>query len=185
MGRENIINFIGFSNSGKTSLISQIVSLLSDNFKVVVIKHSNKNFEMDKEGKDSWRIYHSGADILILSPVKMAYLTHENDSLNSILDMLEGYDVYLTEGFKNEFRNGILVLKEPDELETILKTIDPMHNGKIRAIVCENSDEKLKFWRENIDCKETTKILDKKLKVFTPDDIEKITDFVLKLSGLR
>ena len=58
------VGFAGYSGSGKTTLIEQLVrSLKARGLRVAVIKHDVHDFEMDREGKDSWRFSQAGADI--------------------------------------------------------------------------------------------------------------------------
>ena len=97
-----IISFVGNSDSGKTTLITKVVPLLKrKGLKVAVVKHSHQDFTIDKEGKDSWRIYQCGADVVIASPTKLAFIKRvERDDLNEIYEKyLKEYDLVLTEGY--------------------------------------------------------------------------------------
>ena len=59
-----VIGFAAFSGTGKTTLIEKIVrNLKAQGFRVAVIKHDAHKFEIDKEGKDSWRFSKAGADL--------------------------------------------------------------------------------------------------------------------------
>ncbi len=150
-GHKKMISFIGFSKSGKTTVISELVRyLVGKGYRVGVIKHTNKNFEMDQEGKDSWRIYRAGADVVVLSPIKMTYQVHLRDRdfdlgldrdqksksdatsmevlesdppLKKISQLLLEYDIIITEGFKREFYMGIAVAKNGDELKKLVDLV--------------------------------------------------------------
>ena len=71
-----IIGFAAYSGTGKTTLITQIVrELKAQGYRVCVIKHDAHQFEIDREGKDSWRFAQAGADMTILSsPAKTAMI---------------------------------------------------------------------------------------------------------------
>ena len=58
----NVIAFCGYSGSGKTTLVEQlIVRLRLAGQRVSVVKHAHHDFDIDHEGKDSWRHRQAGA----------------------------------------------------------------------------------------------------------------------------
>jgi len=69
-----IILIVGKSNSGKTTLIEKLVpELKRRGLKVGTIKHDVHGFELDQEGKDTWRHAQAGVDtVVISSPQKAA-----------------------------------------------------------------------------------------------------------------
>jgi len=101
-----ILSIVGKSDSGKTVLLeSLIVELKQRGRKVAVIKHDAKHgFELDKEGKDSWRFSQAGSDVVLLgSPSKFAFFKQvEHDLSPQELSRFIGwdYDLILTEGYK-------------------------------------------------------------------------------------
>lgn len=98
-----VIAFAAYSGTGKTTLIEKIViNLKKRNLRVAVIKHDGHRFEIDHEGKDSWRFAHAGADITIISSAeKMAYIEQRELSLQQQIDMVHDVDLILVEGYKN------------------------------------------------------------------------------------
>jgi molybdopterin-guanine dinucleotide biosynthesis protein B len=96
-----IISVVGESGSGKTTLIEKLVPILrSKGLRVAVIKHAKKGFEMDREGKDSHRIYKSGADVALVSENKIAIIKRvDRDDISQVLDFFRDYDLILTEGY--------------------------------------------------------------------------------------
>jgi len=59
-----VITIIGRSNSGKTTLIERLTEHFTHKgFKIAIIKHMKHDFEMDHEGKDTFRYRKSGAVI--------------------------------------------------------------------------------------------------------------------------
>src|SRR5574344_1566754 len=67
-----VVAFSGPSNSGKTTAIIKVASILQDSdFKVCIIKHDPKDKAMfDREGKDSFKFSQTGADVAVVSPNK-------------------------------------------------------------------------------------------------------------------
>jgi len=130
-----IISIVGPSKSGKTTLLTKLIPLLKDmGLRVVVVKHhAHGDFEIDKEGKDSWKLYNSGADVVIASSVKMAFIRRmESDDLNYICEnYLKDYDLILTEGFNKAGKDRIVILKDPKDLEFF-------KHGKILAVICDS-----------------------------------------------
>ena len=96
-----VVSIVGKSKSGKTTLIERLVPILiRKGLKVAVVKHAKMGFEIDREGKDSYRIFRSGADVVIVSEEKLAFIKRvESDDINQCLELLKGYDLILTEGF--------------------------------------------------------------------------------------
>ena len=80
-----------------------MLELKAKGLRVAVIKHDGHRFEIDHEGKDSWRFAHAGADITIISSQeKTAYIEQRSLSLRQLIDMVHDVDLILVEGYKNE-----------------------------------------------------------------------------------
>ncbi|MEI8173543.1 MAG: molybdopterin-guanine dinucleotide biosynthesis protein B, partial [Deltaproteobacteria bacterium] len=55
-GRIPIVSIVGRSNTGKTTLIEKMIpELKRRGYVVATIKHNIHGFDIDHEGKDSWR----------------------------------------------------------------------------------------------------------------------------------
>ena len=68
MSRNAVIGFYGESKSGKTTLIVKIIKQLKkDGLTVATIKKTDKNIEVDIEGKDTWKHRQAGATLVVLS----------------------------------------------------------------------------------------------------------------------
>jgi molybdopterin-guanine dinucleotide biosynthesis protein MobB len=102
-----IISFVGYSGTGKTTLLEKIVvELKKRGLKIAVIKHVPHNdLEFDKEGKDSSRYVAAGADEVVLSgrreTIIMKKSSHDMtpQQVSAMLD--DDTDLILAEGFKN------------------------------------------------------------------------------------
>jgi len=116
-----IIGIVGWKNSGKTTLMKQIIRyLVSKNFVVGTIKHAHYNFDIDKEGTDSFIHRNAGAqEVLISSSEKWAKIderkTLKELSLDDLLKKIERSDIVLVEGFKRENHKKIEVIRNIDQ----------------------------------------------------------------------
>lgn len=99
-----VIAFAAYSGTGKTTLIEKLIrELKGRGLRLAVIKHDGHKFEIDHEGKDSWRFAHAGADItMISSGEKTAYIEQGDLPLERLLEMVHGVDLILVEGYKNQ-----------------------------------------------------------------------------------
>lgn len=135
-----VLSVVGYSKAGKTTLIERLVSILKDRgLKILVVKHA-LDFEIDREGKDSWRIFNAGVDVAIASKDRFAFISRLGDDLDEICSIFNFYDLIITEGFNRACRDRIVVLREPDELENF-------KCGKILAVVCDREVEGFRTFR--------------------------------------
>lgn len=96
--------FAAYSGTGKTTLIERLVQTLkAQGLRIAVIKHDGHDFEIDREGKDSWRFTQAGADISVISSAgKTALVEQRPLSLSQAASMIHHVDLILVEGFKRE-----------------------------------------------------------------------------------
>ncbi len=105
-----ILGFIAASGTGKTTLLTQLIPLLNQQgFRVGLIKHSHHKFEVDKPGKDSYRLRKAGAtEVMLISSHRRAIISEFEEpiepKLNQQLKLFEQsqLDLILVEGFKKE-----------------------------------------------------------------------------------
>jgi molybdopterin-guanine dinucleotide biosynthesis protein MobB len=63
-----VFGIYGESDSGKTTLIVQLVTRLSkEGFKIATVKQTNKEISMDTTNKDTWRHHQAGAHLVVFS----------------------------------------------------------------------------------------------------------------------
>jgi glutamate dehydrogenase (NADP+)/cyclic pyranopterin phosphate synthase/molybdopterin-guanine dinucleotide biosynthesis protein A len=100
-----VFGICGWSGSGKTSLIESVVPhLCKKGLKVAVLKHTHHDIQVDHPGKDSDRLFRSGADVFLSGSQEGLVRSHEAGSLNleAILGSLRlKYDLVLAEGHKD------------------------------------------------------------------------------------
>jgi len=106
-----VVGFVGVSGSGKTTLITRVLpELRSAGLRVAVLKHAHCGFDMDRPGKDSFRVREAGAaEVLIASRTRWAHLGELEGDLDEppfreLLDRFDParVDLVLAEGFARE-----------------------------------------------------------------------------------
>lgn len=100
-----LVSVAGFSNSGKTTLISRLIGVFSaEGLKVAAIKHAHHGFSMDLPGKDTGKHRDAGAyGVLAVSPGMVALIRDvEPGPTPSELARLyfPDADLVLVEGYK-------------------------------------------------------------------------------------
>jgi molybdopterin-guanine dinucleotide biosynthesis protein B len=106
-----ILGFAAYSGTGKTTLLTRLLPLLTEQgIRVGMVKHAHHRFEMDHPGKDSYELRRAGAQqMLVASRKRFALLVeHDNGQAEPDLDTLLAHldqdrlDLILVEGFKHE-----------------------------------------------------------------------------------
>ena len=103
-----IFGIAGHSGMGKTTLLERLVPEITARGLVVsLIKHSHrKQVDIDRPGKDSFRLREAGCmEVLLLGNDRWALMHElrggEEPPLDYLLDRLQTCDLVLIEGFKN------------------------------------------------------------------------------------
>ena len=102
-----VVGFSGYSGSGKTTLVEQLIGRLKvAGQRVSVVKHAHHEFDIDHEGKDSWRHRQAGAsEVVIASSRRMAKMREFEASaapnVHELIAELNDCDWVLVEGFKH------------------------------------------------------------------------------------
>jgi molybdopterin-guanine dinucleotide biosynthesis protein MobB len=103
-----VISIVAKSGTGKTTLLEKLIAELKRRgYRVGAMKHDAHQFDIDREGKDSWRLTQAGAHTMVISsPAKIAMIKQNTNMTEpSVSDIVNTYcsnvDIVLTEGFKN------------------------------------------------------------------------------------
>ena len=129
-----VISIIGYSGEGKTTLIEKLIPVLkSRGISVGVIKNAH-TFEIDYEGKDTWRFAQAGADtVAITSKEKSAVMVNRGLDMETLSAAFTGVDLILTEGYKAGDKPkievylaaaGKLMYEKPKNLLAIVTDVD-------------------------------------------------------------
>jgi molybdopterin-guanine dinucleotide biosynthesis protein B len=98
--------FAGWSGSGKTTLIEQLIPrFVKRGLRVSLIKHAHHTFDVDKEGKDSYRHRQAGASEILVTSSRRWVLMHElrgtaEPSFEEQAKHISPCDLLLVEGYK-------------------------------------------------------------------------------------
>jgi len=110
-----VVGFVGPSGVGKTSLVERLVTELKRRgLSVGAVKHASHGFLADRPGKDSHRLYESGADaVALISRVRGVGVVV---SLAEALATLpRDLDLVLAEGFSWEPIPRVVLLRDDEE----------------------------------------------------------------------
>jgi len=124
-----ILSIVGKSDSGKTTLIEKLVpELTRRGYRVATVKHDIHGFEVDREGKDSWRHKQAGAySVVISSPTKAALIRDvERDmDLKEIREkLIRDVDLILSEGYKKDVQPKVEVFRKEKHKKLLCKKKD-------------------------------------------------------------
>lgn len=116
-----VIGFAGYSGTGKTTLLTQLVpALIERNIRAGLVKHAHHSFDIDHVGKDSYELRKVGASpVLVASKSRWALIVENNapeleePELQTLIDRVISFDIDLVivEGFKHEPIAKIEVLR--------------------------------------------------------------------------
>lgn len=140
-----VLAITGYSGSGKTTLLEKLIpNLTACGLRVALIKHSHHNIEVDKPGKDSYRLRLAGANPTVVACDQRWALMQETPdqavNFQQIFTKLaqEPLDLVLVEGFKHETLPKIQLhrqevkkpLPEWDEWTLAVATDYPLNSQK-------------------------------------------------------
>lgn len=98
----------GWKNAGKTTLVERLVTEIAGRgFSVSTLKHAHHAFDVDHEGRDSWRHRRAGArEVLVSSGARWALMAELRGApeppLEALLAKLAPVDLVLVEGWKRD-----------------------------------------------------------------------------------
>lgn len=101
-----VIGIVGWSGSGKTSLLVELLPLLrASGLRVSTMKHAHHRFDLDTPGKDSFRHREAGASEVMVVTDSRWVLMHElreepEPPIEALIQRMTPVDLLLIEGFK-------------------------------------------------------------------------------------
>lgn len=164
---QKVIGVAGFKNAGKTTLVERLVKhLTAQGFRVSTVKHAHHSFDIDHEGRDSFRHRAAGAsEVAVVSASRWAII-HESRKeseppLADILAKLAPCDLVIIEGYKRDTH---------DKIEVRNISLDhPKLAGEDPTIVAIAA---------------TGAVADAPVPVFDRDDVTALANFIIAHAGL-
>lgn len=164
-----VVSVVGKKKAGKTTLVVRLVEeLVRRGYKVGTVKHDAHSFEIDREGKDSYKHFHAGAAATVItSDDRLAMVMRLRGPL-AVPAMIERFfdpdtDLVVAEGFKRSALPKIEVYrrKEGDE-----------------GLLCAAPED-------DLIAVASAEPVSTSRPVFSPDDAAGISDLLEERFGLR
>lgn len=155
MNRPVILAVSGVKNSGKTTLIENLLPLLSELLiRTAVIKHDGHGFTPDTPGTDSYRFFAAGAcGSAIYDGENFSLSRRASVSERELAELFPDVDLILLEGFKDS---------EYPKLELVRSGVSALPVCNAETCIALVSDFDLKT----------------ELPLFSPDAVEDIANFI-------
>jgi molybdopterin-guanine dinucleotide biosynthesis protein B len=156
-----IISIVGKSDSGKTTFIEKLLpELVRRGYRIATVKHDVHGFEVDREGKDSWRHKQAGAHTTVISsPQKIALIrdVEKDFTLTELREkLIQDVDLILSEGYKKDVQPKIEIFRME----------------KHRELLCTQED--------NLVALVSDKEFNVGVSCFFLDDVKGVADFIEK-----
>jgi molybdopterin-guanine dinucleotide biosynthesis protein B len=172
------IGFVGQSGSGKTTLIERLIPLMAQRgLTVSALKHAHQGFDLDRPGKDSFRLRAAGAaQVMIAAPQRWALMTElrgQAAGFDQLLAELAPCDLVLVEGFRSdgsipriEVRGPSFALRASEGLPSVAPSGAKEGDPNLIAVVCDDP-------------------VDRALPRFARDDVAAIAVFIVEHLGIE
>ncbi len=152
-----IISIAGKQNAGKTTLLKDLIPKLKEQgYRVGTLKYNIRKFDIDHEGKDTYKYYHSGADSVAISSQNKFVVMKKMATPPTLHEIIETYlndvNVVLVEGYREDDYPRIRI-------------IDPQDTKAVKT----GSQNELLLIKENLES-----------RCFSIEDINNALDFIEK-----
>lgn len=162
MNEPVVIGFYGYSDSGKTKLITELISYFSkENYNIACIKQTNKIYEIDKKGKDTYRFSNAGSNFVIFMTKKQTsiFINKELNVIYVIDNLINNFnlDLIFIEGAKDPSIPKIRIGKKPLVENTILDYDNDIN--KVIYIIDQKLNKRINKMNDKIELKVNGKII--------------------------
>jgi len=163
-----VIGVAGFKNAGKTTLVEKLVTELTRRgHRISTVKHAHHSFDIDHEGRDSFRHRKAGAaEVAVVSRHRWAIIHESREetepTLEQILAKLAPCDLVIVEGYKRDSHDKIEVRN--------LSLAHPKLAGDDPTVVAVAANGPID---------------DAPVPVFDRDDVTALASFIETQAGLR
>jgi molybdopterin-guanine dinucleotide biosynthesis protein B len=154
-----IISIVGQKNIGKTTLINDIIPKLKERGHTVgTLKYHISRFDIDHEGKDTYKYFHSGADSIVLTTQDKLAVVKRLPNPLKLIEIIETYlndvGIALVEGYRENDYPRIRIVdsqesktaKEDSDNELLLLK----ENGKTKRFSSKDISKALGFIENNL-----------------------------------
>jgi molybdopterin-guanine dinucleotide biosynthesis protein B len=120
-----VLSIVGKSKVGKTTFLEKLIpEIKSRGYTVGTLKHdAHDHFEIDHEGKDTWRHREAGAQTVAISSPSRFALTKDTETELDIDTIIAAYfsqeDLVLTEGYKGGNKAKIEICRKELQSEPL------------------------------------------------------------------
>ncbi|RZA24824.1 MAG: molybdopterin-guanine dinucleotide biosynthesis protein B [Proteobacteria bacterium] len=119
------LSIVGYSGVGKTTLIEKLIDDLKSRWAIAYVKHDAHRFQMDREGKDTFRARAAGADAIYIADASQSALLGAQPSFFLQKSLFFDQDAALIEGYKSLSIPKLIVLGED---RSILEEVQSLEN---------------------------------------------------------
>ena len=114
-----IISIVGQKNAGKTTLLKDLIPKLKEQgYRVGTLKYNIRKFDIDHEGKDTYKYSNSGADSVAISTQSEFVVMKKTASPLTLNEIIEAHfndvDVVLVEGYREDCYPRIRIIDPQD-----------------------------------------------------------------------
>lgn len=131
MSAPPVIAIVGWKNSGKTTLVTKLITeFVRRGLKVASLKHAHHIFEIDHPGTDSFRHREAGASAVgVVSARRIALIREIEESkapaFDELIASLGPADLVIVEGYKSLPLRKIEVRRRESNRDGDLAPVDP------------------------------------------------------------
>lgn len=156
-----VISIIGWSGVGKTTFFEKLIYVLKGKgVRLGVVKQDGHEFDVDKEGKDTWRFSKAGADeVAIYNGKHGAVMLNRPTDIDAVLSHMTDVDLIITEGCH----------------ECDFPQIE-VHRSCFDKLRCDRPDQLIALV--------TDEELPNDVPQFGFSDVDKVAEFILAATGL-
>jgi len=154
-----IISIVSKKNCGKTTLLEKLIPVLKQRgYRIGIIKHDVHGFDIDHEGKDTYRHKAAGADTVVIScPFKLSVI--KDVAKEWTPEELTGHyfsdvDIVITEGYKQSGYPQIEVFRKDAHHEPLYA------NGRPHSLIAFVSDVPMDMGVPHFDINDVQAVAD-------------------------